>query len=89
MGLKRKKDGMKIIKKNVDKFQSIVDGLDEGICLCGDEISANEKTIQTLADKNEDIEKSKNQATAFKTNLEAMLEVPEEKEEEKKEECSG
>jgi len=29
-----RKDGMSIIKKNVDKFQSIVDGLQKGIGLC-------------------------------------------------------
>lgn len=77
MGLRRKKDGMDIIKENVDKFQNIVDGLDKGICLCEDELVANKKTIQTLADKNESIGKSKDQATAFKGNLESMLAVPE------------
>ena len=77
MALGRKKDGMSIIKENVDKFQNIVNGLDEGICLCENEISANEKTIQTLADKNETIGKSKKQAVVFKGNLEAMLVMPE------------
>ncbi len=83
MGLRRKKDGMAVIKENVDKFQSIVDGLDNGICLCEDEMSANEKTIQDLTDKNGAIEKSKTQAVVFQGNLKNMLEVPEE--EEKKE----
>ena len=71
-----------LLKENVDKFQNIVNGLDEGICLCENEISANEKTIQTLADKNDTIGKSKKQAIAFKDNLEAMLVVPDEEKKE-------
>lgn len=86
MGMKLKKDGMSIIKKNVGKFQSIVDGLQKGIGLCEKEIVANEKNIQTLADKNETIGKTCDQASAFKGNLEAMLVMPEEEKKEEKEE---
>ena len=74
--------GIGIIKKHVDKFQSIVDGLDKGICICEDEMSANEGAIKTLSDENEAIEKSKSQATAFKSNLESMLKVPDEEKKE-------
>lgn len=73
MALRRKKDGMTTIKENVDKFQNIVDGLDKGICLCEDEISTNNKTIETLTDKNETIGKSQKQASVFRNNLVVML----------------
>jgi len=67
---------MAIIKDNVDKFQNIVDGLDNGISLCAMEISSNKKTIQDLSNKNATIGDSKTQAEAFKGNLESMLKVP-------------
>lgn len=71
-----RKDGMSIIKKNVDKFQSIVDGLQKGIGLCQNEITSNEKVMQALAKKNETIGQSRDQALSFKGNLEAMLVTP-------------
>ena len=86
MALGIRKNGMDIIKKNVGKFQSIVDGLDKGITLCSKEISTNEKTIKTLTDKNNTIEESKEQAIVFQTNLKSMLELPKKQEEEKQEE---
>ena len=86
MALGIRKNGMDIIKKNVGKFQSIVDGLEKGITLCSNEISTNEKTIKTLTDENTTIEESKQQAVVFQTNLKSMLELPKKQEEEKQEE---
>ncbi len=80
MAFGRKKDGMSIIDENVGKFQNIIDGLDQGICLCEDEVSSNEDTIRTLTNKNETIDKSKKQAVAFKGKLSDMLSIPNEEE---------
>ena len=83
MGLRRKKDGITIIEEQVGKFQNIIDGLDKGICCCEDEQKSNAETIEKLTEKNGAIEKSKKQAVAFKGNLSSMLEIPDEKKEEK------
>jgi hypothetical protein len=72
----KRKDGISIIKKNVGKFQSIVDGLDKGINLCDSEISTNSKSIIAPNNRNEEIGKSMEQAVAFQGNLRSMLAVP-------------
>jgi hypothetical protein len=71
-----KKSGIAIIDENVAKFQNIIDGLDKGICLCEDEITANEIQIKSLAESNSKIESSKSVAVNFKGNLSKMLETP-------------
>lgn len=69
-----RKDGPAIINKMVGKFQSIIDGLDQGINLCSEEIVSNNRTIKTLTSTNNTIGESKDQAVVFKNNLKNMLE---------------
>ena len=72
----KEQNGIGVIKKNVAKFQTIVDGLDKGINICDKEISANEKAIKKLNSRNDAVGKSKEQAKTFQNNLKAMLASP-------------
>ena len=71
MGLR--KNGIKAIDKVVGKFQGIVKGLDDGISLCDEEIKENNKKLETLTKKNEDISTSKTQAVIFRDNLNSLI----------------
>jgi len=76
--LSKEKSGTELIKIQVSKFQTIIDGLDKGICMCEDEVARHEKMIKTLAETNKSINESKDMASTFKSNLENMLQKPSE-----------
>lgn len=72
----RRKSGIEIINKHVDKFQNIIDGLGKGISKCREKEASNKKVIETLLVENESIKKSREIAVTFKDNLRNMLRTP-------------
>ncbi len=76
MSKTKKQKGVNIIQKNVDKFQSIITGLEKGEKLCDVDITKNKKIIEALNAQNSVIKESKSLASTFRTNLSNMLKVP-------------
>lgn len=71
--MSRSKKGVNLINKNVNKFQSIITGLEKGIKLCETDIDKNNTKIQTLTEENTVVEESKVLAATFRDNLGKML----------------
>ena len=68
-----KKNGVTVIKNITKKFQGMIDGLNVGINLCKDEEKTNKASIKVLENKNTVIEGKKEEAIAFRDNLQSML----------------
>ena len=72
----RKKKGETIINKNIEKvlsFGKIVEGIQQGIHLCQEEITANKAKIEKLTAENERIEGSQVLASSLKGCLDKAL----------------